>query len=145
MVGVLDGDLITEESCRAGTGVGDQRLFLGQFQLEVIAQELRQSDFDLLGFGLRPDEPEELIVGVAGILQPPVARVPGIPAGHAALLLAQLPHRGTITAGAGTPDRVGSLLIGRADCLARSPGVFRNERRLDELIQPVQVNIGEDR
>ena len=42
-VAVLDGDLVAEEPRRAGAGVGDQRLVLGQFQLEVITQELGQA------------------------------------------------------------------------------------------------------
>jgi len=42
--------------------VGNQRLFLVEFQLEVITQELCQAGFDLLGLGLRPGEPEEVIV-----------------------------------------------------------------------------------
>ena len=61
---VLDGDLVAEESCRAGAGVGDQRLVLGQFQLEFVTQELRQPLFDLLGFGLRPGEPEQMVIGL---------------------------------------------------------------------------------
>ena len=40
VVVVLDGDLVAEEPRRAGAGVGDQRLVLGQFQLEVVTQEL---------------------------------------------------------------------------------------------------------
>ena len=47
---VLDGDLIAEEPRRTGAGVGDQRLLLGQLQLEVIAQELGEATFDLLSF-----------------------------------------------------------------------------------------------
>jgi hypothetical protein len=47
---VLDGDLIAEEPRRLGAGVGDQRLWLGQLQLEVIAQELGEATFDLLSF-----------------------------------------------------------------------------------------------
>jgi len=46
---VLDGDLVAEESRRAGTGMGNERLFLVEFQLEVIAQELCQAGFDFLG------------------------------------------------------------------------------------------------
>jgi hypothetical protein len=59
---VLDGDLVAEKSCRAGPGVGDQRLVRRQFQLEVVTQELRQPLFDLFGFGLGPGEPEQGVV-----------------------------------------------------------------------------------
>src|SRR5207247_8745249 len=54
---VLDGDLVAEEPRRAGAGVGDQRLLLGQFQLEFFLQEPAETALDLLGFGLRSDEP----------------------------------------------------------------------------------------
>jgi hypothetical protein len=62
VVGVPDGDLVAEEFCRAGFGVGDQRFVLRQLQLEIIMKERREAGLDLLGFGLRPGEPEELII-----------------------------------------------------------------------------------
>ena len=55
--------------------MGDQGLLGGQFQLEFVTQERRQLALDLLGFGLRSDETQEVVVGVAGIAQPPVAGV----------------------------------------------------------------------
>jgi hypothetical protein len=75
VVGVLDDDLVAEESRRACAGVGDQRFLLRQLQLEVITQERREACFDLLGFGLRPGEPEELIICLPGIAEPTVAGV----------------------------------------------------------------------
>jgi hypothetical protein len=53
VVAVLDGDLVAEESRRAGAAVCDQRLRLVEFQLEVIVQELGQAGFDLLGCASR--------------------------------------------------------------------------------------------
>jgi hypothetical protein len=44
--------------------MGDQRLVLGQFQLEVVTQERRQALFDLLGFGLWSGEPEQDVIGL---------------------------------------------------------------------------------
>jgi hypothetical protein len=61
---VLDGDLVAEEPRRAGAGVGDQRLVLVEFQLEVLAQEPGKTVPDLLCFGLRPGEPEQDVVGL---------------------------------------------------------------------------------
>ena len=46
-------------------------------------QEPCQAGFDLLGFGLRAGEPEQVIVGVADIPEPAVAGVTGIPGGQA--------------------------------------------------------------
>src|SRR5262249_43189157 len=79
---VLGDDVVVEESCGPGTGVGDQGLVLGQFQLEVIPQELGQACFDLLGLGLGSGEPEQLVVGIPDVMQPAVARVRGVLAGY---------------------------------------------------------------
>ena len=57
---VPDGDLVAEEPRRAGAGMGDQRLGLGQLQLEVFLQELGEATFDLLGFGLRSVNPSRM-------------------------------------------------------------------------------------
>ena len=57
-VGVSDGDLVAEEFRRAGSGVGEEGLVRGQFQLEIVTQERRQALGDLLGLGLGPGEPE---------------------------------------------------------------------------------------
>jgi hypothetical protein len=64
VVSVLNGDLVAEESCRACSGVGDQGFLLGEFQLEVFAQELRQPLLDFLGFGFGSGEPEEMVIAV---------------------------------------------------------------------------------
>ena len=106
VVGVLGGDLIAEEPRRAGAGVGDQRLRFGQLQLEVIAQELSEAMLDLLGLCLRSGEPEQDVIGVSRVTQPPVAGIVGILAREAALLLAQRPHRGMVAAAAGSRERV---------------------------------------
>jgi len=59
---VLDGDLIAEKPRRTGAGVGDQGLGLVQPQGEGLPQERRQFGLDLLGFGLRPDESQDVVV-----------------------------------------------------------------------------------
>ena len=63
-VAVLDGDLIAEEPRRTGAGVGDQGLGLVQLQREGLPQERRQFGLDLLGFGLRPDESQDMVIGL---------------------------------------------------------------------------------
>ncbi len=95
---VLDSDLIAEEGRGAGSGVRDQGLFLVQFQREVLPEEPGQALPDLLCFGLRPGEPEEVVVGIAGVAEPPVAGITGIPGGQAALLLAQFPRFSPVAA-----------------------------------------------
>jgi hypothetical protein len=59
---VLDGDLVAEETGRACAGVGYQRLVGGQLQFEVVMQERRQPLSDLLSFGLRSGEPEQMVI-----------------------------------------------------------------------------------
>ena len=68
---------------RAGAGVGDQRLVLGEVQVELFAQERGETLFDLLGFGLGSGEPEQGVVGVAAVTQPPVAGIIRVLAGQA--------------------------------------------------------------
>ena len=74
-VGVLDGDFVAEESCRVGAGVGDERLVGVEVQREFVAQEPGQRILDGLGFGLRSDEPQDVVVGVAAVPQSPVSGV----------------------------------------------------------------------
>jgi hypothetical protein len=144
VVGVLGGDLVAEVSRRTGAGVCDQCLVLGEFQREVITQERGEASLDLLGFDLRSDEPQEVIVCVSAVLQPPVARISGIPAGQAAKLLAQLAFQDVIAMSAGTPHGGSHLTVGGVFRLPVSSGVLRNEILFDELVQPVQINIGKD-
>lgn len=61
-VGVLDGDLVAEEPCRAAAGMGDRRLLFGQLQLENLSQELPESAFDRLGLGFRSGEPTPAVL-----------------------------------------------------------------------------------
>jgi hypothetical protein len=65
---VLDGDLIAEKPRRTGAGVGDQGLGLVQPQGEGLPQERRQFGLDLLGFGLRPDESQDVVVCLCRVL-----------------------------------------------------------------------------
>jgi hypothetical protein len=44
--------------------VGDHSLLGGEGELELVAQERGELGLDLLGFGLRAGEPQEVIVGL---------------------------------------------------------------------------------
>ena len=142
---VLNGDLVAEEPSRARSGVGEQRLVRRQFQLEVITKERRQPRLDLLGFGLRSGEPEQGVIRVAHVPQPPVARIARVLAGQTAQPPAQRPHLGAVTAPAGSCDRMLHLTVGRIACPAFPSGVLRDQHRLDEDVQPVQIDVGQDR
>jgi hypothetical protein len=66
-VAVLDPDVIAEEPRRLAAGVGDQGLLLAEFQSEGLPEELRQPGLDLLGFGFRPGESQQVIVRLCGL------------------------------------------------------------------------------
>jgi hypothetical protein len=83
-VGMLDDDLVAEVPGRPGAGVGDQRLVRAEFEREFAAQEPCQLIFDFLGFGFWSGEPQEMIVGIARVAQPPVPGVGRVPEGERA-------------------------------------------------------------
>ena len=60
--------------------------------------------FYLLGFGFGAGEPEEVVIGVPAIPQPPVAGIEGIPAGQRPSPLAGFAHDRTVTSPAATFD-----------------------------------------
>ena len=75
MVGLQDGDLIAEEACGLRPSVGDQRLWLREFQLEFIAQELAELGLDLLGLASWAGEPQQEVVSVANVVKTTVIRI----------------------------------------------------------------------
>ena len=87
-----DRDFIAEEPGPLGASMGDQCLVRREIQFEVITQELRQAMFDLFGFGLGSGEPEQGVVGVTAVAQPPVARIIGVLAGQAVQPPVEGPH-----------------------------------------------------
>ena len=105
-------------------------------------QERREALLDLLGFGLGSGEPEEVIVGVPDISQPPVAGIGRVPARDPAPLRAQPPHCGAVTLSPGVADCSGQPGVFGVCDPDYSPGVFRDQDCLGEFVQPVQVNIG---
>ncbi len=144
-VAARDRDLIAEEPGPLGAGMGDQRLVRRQFQLEVITQERRQPLLDLLGFGLRSGEPEQGVVGVTAVAQPPIARIIGILAGQAVQPPVERPRLRAVTVPAGSCDRLFHRAVLRVTGPEPASGVFRDQDRLDEDVQLVQVDVGQDR
>ncbi len=63
-VAVPDADVIAEEPRPLGAGVRDEGLGLVEFQFEGLPEERCQPGLDLLGFGLRPDKPQYVIICV---------------------------------------------------------------------------------
>src|SRR5437016_12131080 len=66
VVAVEDGNLVAEEAGGLCPPVGDQRLFLREFQLELLVQELPELRLDLLGLASWTGRSEERRVGKEG-------------------------------------------------------------------------------
>jgi hypothetical protein len=64
VVGVQDHNLIAEEPGGLRPPVGDQGLGRGQFQFELVVQELPDASFDLLGFLPGAGEAQQPVVGL---------------------------------------------------------------------------------
>jgi hypothetical protein len=143
-VGVLDGDLVAEVPCRPGAGVGDQRLLAAEFQLEFVAQEPGQLVLDVLGFGLRPGEPQEVVVGVARVAQPPVPGVVRVSEGEGAYLPLVLPGLGPVALPAGLRKPVVRLSVLGVSFPAFPSGILRYDNCLGKGVQLAEVNIGEN-
>ena len=116
--------------------------------LSSLSSSLRSScrnaaaGFDLLGFGSGSGEPEEVIVGVPDISQPPVPGITRVPARDAAPLRAQPPRCGPVAPPPGVADRSGQPGVFGIRDPDNSSGVFRDQDCLSEFVQPVQVDIG---
>ena len=57
-----DADVVAEEPGPLGAGVRDEGLGLVEFQSEGLPEERGQPGLDLLGFGLRPEKPQYVII-----------------------------------------------------------------------------------
>jgi hypothetical protein len=132
---VLDGDLIAEVTGRPGSGVGDQRLVRVEFKCEVVAQEARQLIFDGRGFGLRSDEPQEMIIGVAGVPEPTVPGVLRVARGKPSQLATQVPGFDPVPAPACPCEFVLPPCVFRVRFPAFPSGVLRDQNRLDVDVQ----------
>ena len=108
-------------------------------------QELSEATFDLLGFGLWSGEPEQDVIGIPDVTQPPILGIQWIRGREVALLLLQRPRSGMVAAFASTPDGACDPLVLRIGSPVHTSGVFRQQSCLDELVQPVQVDVGQDR
>ncbi|MBB5109779.1 hypothetical protein [Streptomyces spectabilis] len=139
---MIDPNVITEESRRLAGDVSDQRLGLGQLQLEFLTQEHPNLGLDLLDLALRPGESQQPVVGVTDIPKPPVVRVL---ARHGTTLKLKPPHRLPVAAPLGPLDRELHAPVCRVRTTPFAAILFRQQRLLDELVQPVKVDIRENR
>ena len=144
-VAVLDGDVVAEEPRRLGAGVGDQGLIRVEFQPEGLPEERRQLGLDLLGFGLRPDESQYVIICVPSVAQAPVTRGPsGHPRGARAAAVASSRAAARSPRCRARASRR-CILLYSGFLARRSPRVYCGiSSLLDELVELVQVDVTED-
>src|SRR6266571_2084842 len=108
-------------------------------------QKRHQSVFDRLCFVLGAGEAQNEVVGVPTIAQS--AKV-GVVGQYRRQLLHLLPHDARLLQLARTgqvTDAMTEALIGSVGLSSYAPGVLWNESRLDERIQGIQIQIGEER
>ena len=144
-VAVLDRDVIAEEACPLAAGVRDQGFLLVQFQPEGLPEEHGQLRLDLLGFGLRPDKSQYVVICVPYVLQAAITGIHRVAVRERAQLPREVPDCRPVPAPPCACQRVrrrGVLRIRRA---ARSPRVLRDQFPLDELVELVEVDVTEDR
>ena len=124
--------------------MGDQRLGLRQFQLELITQEHLDLRLDPLGFVSGSGQPQQKVVAITHIPQPSIVRIVRVLAGKPAALLTQQPHRLAIPTPFGPLEFVVDSLV---SCIAASfltVVVVRQQRLLNKFVEPSQVNIGQN-
>ncbi len=126
-------------------GVGDQRLGRREFQLELIVQERRDPRLDLFGFVPRSGKSEEPVVGVPHIPKSPIVRIVWVLTRYPAAALRELPDRSTVTVTSGLRDLFDDDLVGAVASPPDASMVFRQQSLLDEGVQPVQVDVRQDR
>jgi hypothetical protein len=108
-------------------------------------RERRDLRFDVLGLAPGTGEPQQPVVGIADIPKPPVARVSGVLAGELASAQDEPARFCLVLVPAGPRDRVLHDLIRRVGPTAAAEVVLRQQPLLDVPIEPVKIDIRQDR
>ena len=82
LIGVQGNDLVAEEPCCFRSRMGNQRLLLGEFKFERVAQESLQLKLDLFGFSPWSTEAEQEVIRIPDIPQAPEVGIVGIARWH---------------------------------------------------------------
>jgi hypothetical protein len=123
--------------------MGDQGLVLVQFQSEDFPQERSQFRFDLFCLGFRPYEPEDLVVGITAVPQPPVSGVRRVMRGELAQLLCQVAGCFPVSSLPRVRLPCRQPVIFRVVPAALTLRVLRDQFLLDEFVELVQVDVTE--
>jgi len=108
-------------------------------------EEVPDLGLDPFRFRLRPGEPQQEVIGVPDVVQAPEVRVVGVPRGESP----SCPHQAEVflgrQRGAVVVDLIVQPLPLLVDPVLATPVVPREQGRLDELVERIEVDIGEDR
>src|SRR5262249_21609653 len=136
-------DLIAEESRLLRCGVSDQSLIGGEFQLEMIAQELPETGLDRLGFPFRSHEAQKEVIGIADVLEAAIVRVVRHLRWYLCQDTAQFSIGRPIPLSLGDTPLLAYSHILRIDLLGLTFRVDRADHLFDVPIELVQVDIRE--
>ena len=100
---------------------------------------------DLLSFGLRTDEPQNVVVGVTDIAQPSVIRVVHVHAGDRLLDPAQAGDQLAVALALPVADPARNARVLRITPTRMTAGEGRYQFAFHELVEPVEVDVGQDR
>ena len=145
VIGMAGCDLISEEAGCTGTCMGDQGLFLTQFQLEGVSQELFQALPYLLRFCLWSCKAEQKVVRIAHISQASIVRIKGVARWKFPSLSFQrgdLPALSLLVFEASYP--MFELAVGGVPGSLFLAVVRWKEHRFDKVIELMQVDVGKD-
>lgn len=137
--------VIVEEPRRLGTGMGNQRFFLGHFQFEGISQELSSLLLDCFRFRSGTSKTEQGIVRIPYIVEPPIVVIIGVARRKLLELLSRLfcfLQFPLLILSLGSPFQ---CIVYGVTCSFFSSCVGWNEGLFNILIELVEVDIPEDR
>ncbi len=125
--------------------MGDQGLLLGKLQLEFFQKERSELMLDFLGFCLRSCEPQEEVIRIPEVAEPSILRVVGVGIGQTALLLARRLRYRAISRLPGFGGFVLPFPVFGIGVPLGASGILREKGIGHKSIQPIQVDVGEDR
>src|SRR6266699_870619 len=139
-----DGDFVPEELGSLASCMGNQGFLFGESELEFLTQKDGQLSFDLLCFCFGTDKSQGEVIGIATIVEPPIAGVLGVFGGEmlsrlaeALTLFGQAPLKAVFSL-------VHDLFIHWVVSSFLPSGVAGNEHGFDILIQFIEQDIAKD-
>ncbi|MGH8055984.1 MAG: hypothetical protein ACREOH_01920 [Candidatus Entotheonellia bacterium] len=139
---VLQHHAVVAENPRGwGARVRDPRLGGGEFQREVIAQELSERVLDRFGFVSWPAESDQPISRIAPVSAPSIARLLGVKRRQRLPLATPSPCLRLVTREAQLLRQISEASPGRIDAPSVATGLWRDARVFDTRVEFAQVDM----